>query len=108
MKLFLVPVTELRGEELNLMKKWSSRPWATNPVHVPGLDALIVDLAVLAQKCLVMFVGDPMLIRENGPCGEMGPPLSKKVTGAEECAALTVGAKLSVSSLGLRYARGRC
>ena len=108
MKFFFVPVTEFRGKVLNLMKDWASRPWATNPVHVPGLDALIVDPAVLAQKCFVMFFEDFMLIRENGPGGKMGPLPSKKVTGAEECAALTVGARLSAFSLGLRYARGRC
>jgi uncharacterized protein YegL len=122
-KLFFVPVTEFKGKELALMKKWASRPWATNLVHIPGLDALSADPVVFAQKCLVMFcpqaispsntvkeetVEGFMLIRENGLCGKRGPLLSKKVTGAEECAALTVGAKLSAFSLGLRYARGRC
>merc|ERR1719197_1126869 len=119
-KLFFVPVTEFRGKELRLMRKWASRPWATNLVHVPGLDALSADPGVFAQKCLVMFCPEAMspsntvaeettegfmLIRENGLCGKRGPMLSKKVTGAEECAALTSGAKLSAFSLGTRYAR---
>merc|ERR1719388_317662 len=122
-KLFFVPVTEFKGMELKLMKKWASTPWPTNLVHVPGLDALSADPGVFAQKCLVMFCPEAispsntvaeettegfMLIRENGLCGKRGPMLSKKVMGAEECAALTTGAKLSAFSLGTRYARGRC
>merc|ERR1719331_1704823 len=84
-KLFFVPVTEFRGKELKLMKKWASRPWATNLVRVPGLDALSADPAVFAQKCLVMFCPEAispsdtlveettegfMLVRENGLCGK--------------------------------------
>jgi len=122
-KLFFVPVTEFRGKELRLMRKWASRPWRTNLVRVPGLDALSADPVIFAQKCLVMFCPEAMspsdmlveesvegfmLVRENGLCGKRGPLLSRKVTGAEECAALAMGAKLSAFSLGIRYARGRC
>merc|ERR1719207_361241 len=82
-KLFFVPITEFKGEELKLMKKWASKPWETNLVHVPGLDALAADPGLFAQKALVKFCPEAislessmaeetavgfMLIRENGIC----------------------------------------
>merc|ERR1719182_1229889 len=54
-KLFFAPVTEFKGKELKLMKKWASQPWATNLVHVPGLEPLKADEAVFAQTMLVKF-----------------------------------------------------
>merc|ERR1719161_2948064 len=86
-KLFFAPVTEFKGEEMKLMKKWASSPWATHLVHIPGLLALKADEAVFAQKALVKFCPEAlspsstmqteattgyMLIRENGSCGERG------------------------------------
>merc|ERR1719331_3140718 len=82
-KLFFVPVTEFKGKELKLMKKWASRPWATNLVHVPGLAPLKADEGVFAQRMLVKFcpqsispsgmVDDEktqgyMFVREQGSC----------------------------------------
>jgi len=54
-KLFFVPITEFKGEELKLMKKWASTPWPTNLVHVPGLDALASSKRRFVQRCLVKF-----------------------------------------------------
>merc|ERR1719327_768515 len=122
-KLFFMPVTEFKGEELNLMKKWASSPWETNLVHVPGLEVLEADSAVFAQKALVKFCPKAispsmteneemelgyMLVRENGLCGERGELLSRDVLGAADCAALAQGAGATSFSLGIRYARGRC
>ena len=123
-KLFFVPITEFKGKELKLMKKWASAPWPTNLVHIPGLDALGSAPKTFVQKCLVMFCPEAispsstkakettrgyMLIREHGLCGKRGKLLSKrKVAGAAECAALAEGAKLTSFSLGTRFARGRC
>jgi uncharacterized protein YegL len=113
-KLFFVPITEFKGKELKLMKKWASVPWPTNLVHIPGLDALGADGAAFAQKCLVMFCPESispsstktkeqtkgyMLIRQNGLCGKRGKLLSPRVAGAADCAALAQGAKLTAFSL---------
>jgi len=49
-KLFFVPVTEFKGTELKLMKKWASSPWETNPVHVTGMDALAADPVTFVQQ----------------------------------------------------------
>merc|ERR1719502_2533878 len=54
-KLFFAPVTEFKGEEMKLMKKWASTPWETNLVRIPGLLALKADEPVFAQKALVKF-----------------------------------------------------
>merc|ERR1719428_2354023 len=122
-KLFFVPITEFKGQELKLMKKWASAPWPTNLVHIPGLDALGSAPKNFAQKCLVMFCPEAfspssvktkevtrgyMLVREQGLCGKRAKLLSRKVGGASQCAALAMGAKLQSFSLGTRFARGRC
>jgi uncharacterized protein YegL len=122
-KLFFVPITEFKGQELKLMKKWASAPWPTNMVHIPGLDALGSAPKTFVQKCLVKFCPEAispssrkakenskgyMLIRENGLCGKKGKLLSRKVHGAADCAALANGAKLTAFTLGTRFARGRC
>jgi len=122
-KLFFAPVTEFKGEEMLLMKKWASSPWETNLVHIPGLLALKADEPVFAQKALVKFCPEAfspsammteeksmgyMLIREEGTCGDRGPLLGKDVLGAADCAALAEGAGFTAFSLGVRYARGTC
>ena len=70
-----MPVTEVKGKEFKLMKKWASRPWATNLVHIPGLEALKSDLGVFAQKCLVMFcpeaISPPNMVAEYNSEGLM-------------------------------------
>ena len=35
-ELFFSPVTELKGDELDLMKKWASSHWETDLMHDPG------------------------------------------------------------------------
>merc|ERR1719235_3085839 len=124
-KLFFVPITEFKGQELKLMKKWASAPWPTNMVHIPGLDALGSAPKNFVQKCLVKFCPEAispssrkakenskgyMLIRENGLCGKKGKLLSRKTASAAECAALAQRRKLSSFALGSgrRWARGRC
>merc|ERR550514_1198045 len=122
-KLFFAPVTEFKGEEMKLMKKWASSPWATHLVHIPGLLALKADEDVFAQKALVKFCPEAlspsstmqeeattgyMLIRENGSCGTRGQLLGQDVAGAADCAALAEGAGVTAFSLGIKYARGRC
>jgi len=121
-KLFFSPVTEFVGEELKLMKKWASKPWETNLVHVPGLAPLKADSALFRQKMIVKFCPEAMspssmkveeeemgymLIAENNHCGERGQELGK-APGAADCAALAQGAGVKAFSLGTHYARGRC
>merc|ERR1719482_1582004 len=106
-----------------LMREWSSQPWGTNVVHVPGLAPLQADAEIFAQKMIVTFCPRAMspsamtveeveigylLIREEGQCGKRGKMLSKDVMGAADCAALAEGAGAQAFSLGIQYARGRC
>jgi len=122
-KLFFAPVTQFAGTELKLMKKWASKPWETNLVHVQGLAVLKADSALFQQKMVVKFCPEAMspsaemaeeievgymLIRENGHCGKRGAQLSTTVEGAADCAALAQGAEVKAFSLGIRFARGRC
>merc|ERR1719267_298960 len=80
-KLFFMPITEFKGEEMKLMKQWASSPWETHLVHVPGLLPLSADESIFAQKAIVKFCPESLspsavtvqekaqgylLIRENG------------------------------------------
>merc|ERR1719326_379150 len=124
-KLFFVPITEFKGKELKLMKKWASAPWPTNLVHVPGLDALGSAPKSFAQKCLVMFCPEAislssrktkevtrgyMLVREKGLCGRGVKLLKRRRASAAECAARAQRKKLTSFALGTgnRWFRGRC
>jgi len=122
-KLFFAPITEFKGASMKLMKKWASKPWMTNLVHVPGLDALAADEGVFAQKMIVNFCPEAisssemfteeetvgyLLVREQGLCGGKGTKLSSTVEGADDCAALAEGGGFKSFSLGIRFARGRC
>merc|ERR1719450_1630822 len=84
-KLYFAPITEFKGKSMKLMKKWASRPWMTNLVHVPGLDALAADPGVFAQMMIVKFCPEAisssqmfteehavgyLLVREQGLCGD--------------------------------------
>jgi len=127
-KLFFVPITEFKGNEFKLMRKWASSPWRTHLVHVPGLEVLEADPEIYTQRMIVEFCpnaispssmgsgatgsgGDPyLLIHEEGYCGAKGPYLKKDRTpcGAADCSALASGAGYSSFILGIRGARGRC
>jgi len=122
-KLFFAPVTEFKGEEMQLMKKWASEPWYTHIVHIPGLAPLEADKEVFAQKCLVQFCPEAispsamfmeetevgyMLVAENSFCEPKGQMLSEDVLGAADCAALAEGADATSFHLGIEWARGRC
>jgi len=122
-QLFFVPITEFRGNELKLMKKWASSPWMTNLVHIPGMGPLKADEKLFAAKCLVKFCPNAispsskvteeasegyLLVRTRGKCGKRGKTLGMKVANVDSCAALAQGAKYSAFLFGVRYARGRC
>lgn len=122
-KLFFMPITEFKGEEMKLMKQWASSPWETHLVHVPGLLPLAADENIFAQKAIVKFCPESlspsgvtvqekaqgyMLIRENGRCGTRGVMLGTVDGGVAACAALAEGAKKTAFSFGIKFARGRC
>merc|ERR1719316_1719662 len=128
-KLFFAPITNFRGDEMKLMKKWASSPWPTHLVHIPGLLPLQADEKLFAQKILVKFCPEAMspsammveekeqgylLVRERGYCGHAGWHLSSKVSGAAECAAMSAEAKkadgkpVQAFTLGVRWAKGQC
>jgi hypothetical protein len=128
-KLFFAPITDFKGDEMKLMKKWASSPWPTHLVHIPGLLPLQADEALFAQKILVKFCPEAMspsamtmeekeqgylLVREKGYCGHKGWHLSSTVGGAAECAAMASQAKkadgkpVQAFSIGVRYAKGQC
>merc|ERR1719364_307 len=83
-QLYFAPITEFKGKEVALMKRWASTPWETNLERISGLELLKADEDVFIQKVLVKFcphamspsaveeeeaVAGYMLIRENGRCG---------------------------------------
>jgi len=120
---YFVVVNDNGGDELKKMQSWASAPWETNLVHVPGLEAMQADVALWAQKALVMFcpmsfsptgmVAEEesqgfMLIRESGYCGGRGTLLSKDVQDAASCSYLTQGAGESAFLLGAWFRRGYC
>lgn len=122
-KLFFAPVTEFKGEELKLMKKWASWPWYDSLVHIPGTAALEADEIIFVEKALVKFCPEAMspsataieekefgfmLIHEDAHCGERAQLLAEKVNEAADCAALASKAGLKAFSLGTHYARGKC
>jgi len=122
-QLYFVPITQFKGPELALMKKWASKPWLTNMVRIPGLLPMRADQQLFATKILVKFCPEAMspsasytmeqnmgfaLIRENGHCGTRGQLLSSDVRGASDCADLAKKAEVKAFSLGIHYARGRC
>merc|ERR1719169_397140 len=38
--IYMAVITDSRGSELDMLKKWVSQPWETNYVRIPGLLAL--------------------------------------------------------------------
>merc|ERR1719191_2502995 len=84
-KLFFAPVTEFKGEEMKLMKKWASSPWATHLVKF--CPEAISPSSTMQEESTTGY----MLIRENGSCGARGQLLGKEVAGAADCAALAEG-----------------
>merc|ERR1719230_395850 len=54
--IFMVPVTEFSGEELNFMKsKLASQPWETNFLRIPGLEALENNEEVFLSEAVAKF-----------------------------------------------------
>jgi hypothetical protein len=104
-KLFFAPVTEAKGKEVELMKRWASQPWESHLVHVPGLMPLKADPEVFAQQFIATFCPEAMspsatlaeekvlgyfLLKEHAICGDVtvGTRLSSTEKSVGDCAAL--------------------
>jgi len=126
MRYFLVvSETSMTDDSMKNMKRWASQPWETNLVHVPGLVMLEADADLFAMKALTKFCPEAYSpstaeyeadtygyqhVKDSGFCGDMlkSNTLSDSVEGAEQCAALAVGAGKQSFMLGYSFRRGHC
>merc|ERR1719510_2213807 len=53
--LFMAPITETRGMELDKLKAWASQPWQSNYVRIPGFKKLKQRPEYWATKLLAKF-----------------------------------------------------
>jgi len=52
----MVPIHPYENSpDVELMKEWSSTPWQTHMVHIPGLKNLQKDVKTFVTKTLVQF-----------------------------------------------------
>jgi uncharacterized protein YegL len=124
-KLFFAPVTEAKGEEVALMKKWASQPWQSHLVHVPGLMPLKADGSVFASKFIATFCPEAMspsatmkeeddlgyfLLKESAICGDVsvGTHLADKADTVGDCAAVVRRTGEKAFSYGQWYKKGYC
>lgn len=54
-QIYMAPVTEFKGEELDVMKSLASQPWETNLVRIPGLEALEQNQDMFMQQVIAKF-----------------------------------------------------
>jgi uncharacterized protein YegL len=107
------------------MKSWASQPWETNLIHVQGLMMLEADADLWAEQALTKFCPQAYSpgnawqqeesygyahVKDSAWCGEKidSNILSKDVSGADACAALTGGAGKQSFILGAYFRRGWC
>lgn len=125
--LFMAPVTETKGTELDVLKTWASQPWETNYEHIPGLEALKCNAEVFVGKLVAKFCPDSkspsqmlalesqrryMIVHENGwpdtKCGGRREEVGK-VGSMEDCAAKSREAGKSAFVFGhTMYQKGIC
>ena len=111
------------SDVMKQMKVWASQPWETNLIHIQGWAMLEADFDLWVQRALVKFC--PMAyspgnavweeatygyahVKDSGWCGDKGDVLSQTVDGADQCAALAIGAKAKAFLLGAFFKRGWC
>jgi len=54
-ELFMAPVTEVHGREIEDLKRWASFPWQTSFQQIPGLQALKHNANTFAQRLITQF-----------------------------------------------------
>jgi len=123
--IFMAPVSDGGGGELEELKKWASQPWHTNYERIPGLAALRYNMDIYSQKLLEKFCPDSIspslrraedklrqyiLAREDGwpnwNCAGR-TPLSPKTT-KDDCAEAVRKLKQLSFAFGKGEAAGKC
>mmetsp|Transcript_20636 Transcript_20636/g.42423 ORF Transcript_20636/g.42423 Transcript_20636/m.42423 type:complete len:994 (+) Transcript_20636:86-3067(+) len=124
-QIFMAPITEVKGKELNNLKKWASQPWDTNYERIPGLAALKFNADIFAERLVAKFcpasmsptllrqqeaVKEYMMIHKNGwPSWECGQYWwIGKVANKDDCAAAARKKNQLAFSYGRSYADGIC
>jgi len=124
-QVFMAPVTDFEGKELDTLKQLASQPWETNYERVPGIAALKYNMEIFVQKFVAKFCPDSMsplllrqkeaqreymLIHENGwpsdECGAWhyeGPKTTK-----DDCVSAARARGLQTFAWGRSHAAGRC
>jgi len=57
-KIFMAPVTDSKGKELDELKRWASAPWSTNYEWIPGLVSIKFNAEIFVQKLVAKFCPD--------------------------------------------------
>jgi len=119
---FFVVVSE-NDKNVGQMKKWSSAPWETNLLHVPGMASMEADQSIWVEKSVTLFCpaayspslatvkedrGGYMHLKDGGFCGARGQLLSTEASDAEACSFLANGAQAQSFLLGIWFRRGYC
>lgn len=73
--IYMVPVAEYPGEDLDPLKQWASQPWETSYQRIPGVSALRSNFDAFVSKLVAKFcpmsVSPAMLKRQAEELGYM-------------------------------------
>jgi len=56
--IFMAPVSDMKGKELEDLKDWASAPWSTNYEWIPGLMPVKFNAEIFIQKLVAKFCPD--------------------------------------------------
>jgi len=125
-QIFMAPVTELKGKELDDLKHWASAPWSTNYERIPGLMPLKFNADIFVQKLVAKFCPDSfspkkqsamddqkqyLLVREGGtPNAACAKKVARWKSGSkDECAVKARKLKSRAFAIGAtKRTRGWC
>mmetsp|Transcript_130844 Transcript_130844/g.317830 ORF Transcript_130844/g.317830 Transcript_130844/m.317830 type:complete len:996 (-) Transcript_130844:110-3097(-) len=124
-QVFMAPVTDFEGKELEQLQQWASQPADTNYERIPGLAALKYNAELFVQNFIAKFCPDSMspslqlqkeearqymLIHENGwPSDDCGKWYWEgSVNTKDDCAAKARARNLKAFAFGRSHAIGRC
>jgi len=54
-QIFMAPISEFSSPGLKLIREWASQPWETNYERLPGVEGIIANEDLFAQRMLVKF-----------------------------------------------------
>jgi len=125
-QVFMAPVTEFEGKELDDLKHWASAPWSTNYERIPGLTALKFTPELFIQTLVSKFCPDSfspatqsaidnqkqyLMVHEGGmPSAACAKKvLSLQAGSRDDCAAAARSAKKKAFAVGANsQTRGLC